>query len=339
MRSQLKTTFEDIASMDNLLEAWGEFIKGKRSKKDVQAFGLHLMDNLMDLHYDLVHRSYQHGPYHAFSISDPKPRSIHKASVRDRVLHHAIYKKLYPFFDRTFTSDSYSCRLNKGTHKALKRFRIMMNQVSRSNTQTCWVIKCDIKKFFASIDQDIMLYILSTYIPDHDILWLLERIVKSFSTAPNTGLPLGNLTSQLLVNIYMNEFDQYVKHILKAKHYLRYADDFVLISDDQEWLEQKIEPISRFLEQCLHLSLHPRKVSIQTLASGTDFLGWVHFPGHKVLRTTTKRRMKQRIKQSTKIESLNSYLGLMQHGNTYQLKRQVLSDYWVDSQTGAIRRP
>jgi hypothetical protein len=146
MRSQLKTTFEDIASMDNLLEAWGEFIKGKRSKKDVQAFGLHLMDNLMELHYDLMHRSYQHGPYHAFSISDPKPRSIHKASVRDRVLHHAIYKKLYPFFDRTFTSDSYSCRLNKGTHKALKRFRVMMNQVSRSDTRTCWVLKCDIKK-------------------------------------------------------------------------------------------------------------------------------------------------------------------------------------------------
>lgn len=140
MRTQLKVTFEQIISFENLLEAWQEFIRGKRNKQDVQFFGLHLMDHLAVLHHDLAHQTYQHGSYHAFSISDPKPRNIHKASVRDRVLHHAIYRKLYPFFDRTFVADSYSCRNKKGAHKALERFAAMANQVSANHTKTCWVI-------------------------------------------------------------------------------------------------------------------------------------------------------------------------------------------------------
>ncbi len=281
MRSQLPAKFYDIISLDNLLEAWEEFIVGKRSRKDVQLFGFELMDNLMGLHHDLVYGRYQHGPYQAFSLSDPKPRSIHKASVRDRVLHHAIYNKLYPFFDRTFVADSYSCRLDKGTLKAIKRFRQLAGKTSRNNTRTCWVLKCDIRKFFASIDQGILLYILSIYIPDKKILGLLERIITSFqSTEQGKGLPLGNLTSQLLVNIYMNEFDQYVKHRLKVRYYLRYADDFAILSASKNELSELLDPIQKFLDQCLQLELHPDKVSINTLASGVDWLGWVQFPHH-----------------------------------------------------------
>ena len=330
MRTQLKTTFEEIISPDNLLEAWEEFVKGKRSKPDVQAFGLHLMDNLAQLHDDLAQQIYQHGPYCAFSISDPKPRDIHKASVRDRVLHHAIYKKLYPFFDRTFVADSYSCRLDKGTHEAMRRFRFMANRVSKNNTRTCWVLKCDIRKFFASVDQGILLYILSTYIPDQKILWLLGQIVTSFqSTGPGKGLPLGNLTSQLLVNIYMNEFDQYVKHRLRAKYYIRYADDFVLMARNKELLKKAVVPVSGFLGQCLQLSLHPHKVSIQTASSGVDFLGWVHFPRHQVLRTATRKRMQKRIKDNPEPETLASYIGLIGHGNTERLRQKILNTYWL----------
>lgn len=329
MRKQLSHTFDYIISLENLLEAWLEFLPGKRNKPDVQRFGRYLMDNLIDLHQDLGAKKYQHGSYKAFSISDPKPRSIHKASVRDRVLHHALYRKLYPFFDRTFTSDSFSCRLDKGTHKALNRFRFMAAKVSKNNTRTCWVLKCDITKFFASIDQRILLYILSTYISDVDILWLLAEVIHSFHTPgkPSIGLPLGNLTSQLLVNIYMNEFDQYVKHRLKAKYYIRYADDFVLLSDDQTWLKAKIGLIRDFLYQCLQLKLHPHKISIETLASGLDFLGWVHFPRHRVLRTSTKRRMLQRISHDSSDLTLQSYVGLLSHGNTKKLQAGIVNDY------------
>ncbi len=191
--------FNNIISVENLLAAWEEFVSGKRGKRDVQEFSLRLMDNIFLLHSDLASRTYMHGGYVAFNISDPKPRNIHKAMVRDRLLHHAVYRILYPFFDRTFVSDSFSCRLGKGTHKALNRFRTFADQASRNHTRTCWVLKCDIRKFFANIDHDILKHILAGYIPDKDILWLLGRVIDSFySTRPSIGLPLGNLTSQLL---------------------------------------------------------------------------------------------------------------------------------------------
>lgn len=328
MRIKLHHTYADLISLENLLGAWAEFLNGKRNKSDVQLFGRQLMDNIIALHRELCARRYQHGGYVAFAISDPKPRNIHKADVRDRVLHHAVYRQLYPFFDRTFTTDSYSCREHKGTHKALERFQCFSRRVSQNNQQTCWVLKCDITKFFASIDHNILLGILSLYIPDRDTLWLLQRIICSFhSTEPGIGLPLGNLTSQLLVNIYLNEFDQFVKHALKVKYYIRYADDFVLLSHSHDWLEEQKDSIQYFLKECLHLTLHPHKVSIKTLASGVDFLGWIHFSDHRVLRTAAKQRMLQCINRSASPETLQSYRGLLQHGNTYQLQQHALNDY------------
>jgi len=208
MKIKLTHKFEKIVSIDNLLEAWKEFEKGKRNRQDVQIFSLNLMDNILLLHSNLVNYTYKHGGYQAFKINDPKPRDIHKAEVRDRLLHHAIYRVLYPFFDRTFINDSYSCRIDKGTHKAVKRLNCFVGKVSKNNTCACWILKCDIRKFFANIDHKILLNILSEYIPDKNILWLLREIISSFNTRPEVGLPLGNLTSQLFVNIYMNRFDQ-----------------------------------------------------------------------------------------------------------------------------------
>ena len=217
MKIRLKHTFGDIISLENLLWAWKEFIKGKRKKQDVQEFQLRLMDNIFDLRRDLSDHTYRHGPYQSFAVNDPKPRSIHKASVRDRLLHHAAYRILYPFFDKTFIADSYSCREGKGTHKALNRFREFGHIVSKNNTRTCWVLKCDIKKFFASIDHTVLLNILKSYISDADVIGLLNEIISSFSSVrPGIGLPLGNLTSQLFANVYMNEIDQFVEHKLKG---------------------------------------------------------------------------------------------------------------------------
>src|SRR3989344_5748070 len=244
----LSYSYHDIISMKNLLEAWKEFKKGKKFKKDVQEFELNLMENIISLHNDLVSKTYKHSKYTPFNISDPKPRNIHKAVVRDRLLHHAIYRILYPFFERTFIADSYSCRLDKGTHKAINRFRGFAYQTSKNHTKTCWILKCDIKKFFANIDHNILKEIIRQYISDEQILWLLSQIIDSFhSTKPGIGLPLGNLTSQLFVNIYMNKFDQFMKHKLKVEYYIRYADDFVLFSSNKQELKNIIPKINSFL--------------------------------------------------------------------------------------------
>jgi len=204
----------------------------------------------------------------------------------------------------------------------MNRFRDFGYKVSKNNTRTCWVLKCDIRKFFASVDHEILLGILRSHIPDLKILWLLSEVISSFSVKPSVGLPLGNLTSQLLVNIYMNELDQFAKHQMKAKYYIRYADDFVLLSDSRTELEQKIPIIRDFLISRLKLTLHPNKVFIKTLVSGVDFLGWVHFPDHRVLRTTTKRRMVRKMVDNPTPEAIASYLGLIKHGNTNRIKEQ-----------------
>ncbi|MFA6278797.1 MAG: reverse transcriptase/maturase family protein [Candidatus Paceibacterota bacterium] len=285
------------------------------------------MHNVLELHRELAAGTYKHGGYHHFKISDPKPRDIHKASVRDRLIHHALYRQLYPFFDRTFILDSYSCRLNRGTHRAMNRFRAFAYQVSKNDTCTCWVLKCDIRKFFASIDQEILMEIISTYISDKRICVLIQNIITSFnSCATRKGLPLGNLTSQLLVNIYMGEFDQFVKHKLKVKYYIRYADDFVILSANKNYLLRVLPYMEAFLHDQLKLSLHPDKVFIRTLASGIDFLGWMHRPNYRVLRTATKNRMFRTIKKSEgKPEVLHSYLGMLSHGNTQRLQEKAIS--------------
>jgi RNA-directed DNA polymerase len=330
-------TYESITSTDNLLDAWYEFLRGKRNRKDVQMFQQNLIENIKTLHADLVSERYRHGAYEAFKVNDPKPRDIHKASVRDRLLHHAMYRKLYPFFNRTFIADSYSCREGKGTHKAMNRFRAFAYKVSKNNTRTAWVLKCDIKKFFANIDHQILKDILAQYIPDPCTLSLFSRIIDSFSTTYGSrtsvykasltclaGLPLGNLTSQLLVNIYMNAFDQFAKHILKARHYIRYADDFVFLHEDKKHLLNIIPRIKEFLSESLKLSLHPDKLHLRTLASGGDFLGWVHFPDHRVLRTASKNRMWRRIAETGgKEETISSYLGMLRWGNAWKLQEQV----------------
>ncbi|MFA6973916.1 MAG: reverse transcriptase domain-containing protein [Parcubacteria group bacterium] len=288
-------------------------------------FSLHFMDNILTLQNELKNKTYRHGGYQAFKINDPKPRDIHKASVRDRLVHHAIHRILYPYFDQKFIFDSYSCRDEKGTHKAIDRFRRFAYIVSKNHTRTCWILKGDIRKFFANIDHEILKDILAKHVGDKNVLWLLSQVIDSFKTMGKNavGLPLGNLTSQLLVNIYMNEFDQFAKRELKIHFYIRYADDFVIFSESKRYLESIIPRISEFLKTELGLSLHPDKLFIKTLNAGMDFLGWVNFPYHRVLRTSTKRRMLRNLKQKPKSETVASYLGLLSHGNTHQLSNEV----------------
>lgn len=323
MRTHFNHAYEDIISVENLLGAWGEFAKGKHGKADVHEFSSLLMHNVLALHLELADKTYEHGGYKAFKISDPKPRDIHKALVRDRLVHHAIYRQIYPFFDRVFIADSFSSRKNKGTHRAMDRFRVFVRSSSGNGMRTCWVLKCDIRKFFASIDQALLMELVRERIVDTSIVWLIGQVVRSFQTEPGKGLPLGNLTSQLFANVYMNELDQFVKHRLKARFYIRYADDFVILSPDYEWLCSLVPRIFSFLRDRLKLKLHPRKVSICTLASGVDFLGWIHFPDHRVLRTSTKRRMFKALQSEPNDATFASYRGLLSHGNARKLSEHI----------------
>lgn len=319
-------SYKNIITVENLLRAWQEFLSGKKNRIDVAAFQNRLMNNICDLHQELADKTYRHGAYHAFNISDPKPRNIHKATVRDRLLHHLLHAEMYPHFDKKFIHDSYSCRIGKGTHKAMDRFRDFGRTVSKNDTRVCWVLKCDIRKFFANIDHVILKDIVAQHIEDRDLLDLLGHIIDSFSTQgrADVGLPLGNLTSQLLVNVYMNEFDHFMKRTLKVTHYIRYADDFAILSEDRDYLANLIPQIAEFLGDRLKLSLHPDKVFVKTLGSGVDFLGWVHFPHHRVLRTATKRRMFANPGIYAADEAVvNSYRGLLSHGNGYKLVRTI----------------
>ncbi|HUD20645.1 MAG TPA: reverse transcriptase/maturase family protein [Candidatus Saccharimonadales bacterium] len=269
---------------------------------------------------------YQPGRYHQFRITDPKSRIISKASVRDRLLHQAIYQVLYPAFDKTFIFDSYSCRDGKGTHKAFQRVVAMARKVSLNNTGQCWAIKLDIRKFFDSVDHEILLGLLEVRIADKRLLSLLEQIIRSFCFSPGKGMPLGNLTSQLFANVYMDPLDKFVKQNLNAKHYLRYADDFIILSSNSHELLGYLVEINIFLKERLKLHVHPNKVFLRKLNQGIDFVGYVALPHYQLPRRKTVNRMLKKLKsaKTSDIEkSLPSYLGHIRHAKSHKLTKTI----------------
>lgn len=244
-------------------------------------FGRNVMDHLFELHSDLISGAYCHGGYQEFHVNDPKPRLIHKASVRDRVVHHTIFSALYPYYHSTFIVDSYSSRIGKGTHIAINRLRAFCRKSTRNFRRTSWVLKCDIKRYFASVDHAMLVELLERRIVDRRVVSLLANVVGSFSMRPCKGIPLGNLTSQLFANVYLNALDQFIKQKLNVRYYLRYADDFALLSADKAALARWLVAIDDFLRSKLDLTLHPEKVFLRTVARGNDFLGWTQFSFHR----------------------------------------------------------
>ncbi len=327
--------FERIVSLENLFIAWREFSCGKWDKGDINEFALHVEDSLFLLHEELVAGRYRHGRYTPFYITDPKVRHIHKAQVRDRVLHHAIFRILNPIFDPSFVFDSYSCRGEKGTHRAVTRLGDFLRKQSRNNTRNVYVLKCDVRKFFDSIDHRMLLDTIYGKVKDRETMDLLCLIVSSFCTAQGKGIPLGNVTSQLFANIYLNELDQFAKHILRAQYYIRYCDDFVILSHDREWLVDLIDRLRGFLQEKLSLELHPHKISIRTWRQGIDFLGYVSFPRYTAMRLVTKKRMMATIAEriflyergfigKRRLQStVQSYLGMLEHCDGYALQGEI----------------
>lgn len=340
-----KNTYQLIIAPENLFAAWRVFKSDKRNRPDVANFEHYLEENIFQLHRDLREKTYRHGPYCGFWIRDPKLRRIHKATVRDRVLHHAIFNILNPVFERTFIQTSFSCRIGKGTHKGMQKVAEMLRQESRNNTRSCHALKCDVRKFFDSVDHTVLLGLLGRKIKDADTMGLLTEIVESFVSTPRSlfeakGVPIGNLTSQLFANIYMNELDQFVKHELKVKHYARYTDDFVIVSSDREYLSELIEPIQRFLNERLQLALHPKKVSIRPYHQGIDFLGYVVLPYHIVVRTKTRHRVFRKLEERvcqfrggtipewTLLGSFRSYRGVFSHADAHKVTETLTNRFW-----------
>ncbi|MFA6422947.1 MAG: reverse transcriptase/maturase family protein [Patescibacteria group bacterium] len=333
--------YPKIISIDNLLIAWQEFALGKKKKADVQIFSKNILANILSLRGDLINLTYKHSSYQQFNINDPKARVVHKAIVRDRLLHHAVYRILYPLFDQSFIYDSYSCRLDKGTHRAVKRLESFTRKVSKNYTRPCFALKCDVKKFFDSVDHKILMCILEKKITDSDTLRLLGEIICSFDRSNKSqlslfdnwtfdrfrltgkGIPIGNLTSQLFANVYLNELDKFVKHKLKVKYYLRYCDDFIILSSNENYLNYFIILIESFLMEKLKLKLHENKVFIRKLKQGIDFLGYVVLPYHIVLRTKTRKRIFKRINNI----NVYSYLGLIKHCDGYLLVKKIFEKF------------
>lgn len=319
--------YSKLISIDNIFQAWNEFRKGKRQKHDVQVFERYLEDNLFGLHRKLKSKTYRHSTYSEFYVSDPKRRHIHKAQIEDRIVHHLLYKYLYEIFDKTFIFDSYSCRLNKGTHKAVKRLEKFSRIVSKNYTQSCWALKLDIKKFFKSVDHEILKTLISEEIQDKDVLWLIDQVIDSFSR----GIPLGNLTSQIFANIYLDELDQFIKHELKVKYYLRYADDFIILERNRSLMYRYIDTLDQFLEIHLKLKLHPNKIAIRKLSWGIDFAGYIVLPHYTLPRVKTKRRIFRKISKSkVSDQSLQSYLGYFSHANSYQIQQSLQNLFWLN---------
>jgi retron-type reverse transcriptase len=324
--------WEELCSIDNLNHAFEKAKKRKSYKLYVIEFEKNLKQNLNQLRLELLFHSYRPKPLVTFVIKEPKTRIISKSHFMDRIAHHAICNVIEPIFDKYFIYDSYANRKGKGTLKAVQRFEYFKRKVSKNNTKKCFILKADIQHYFDNIDRDILFNMIQAKIKDTKVLWLVRIILNN--NISQKGMPLGNLTSQFFANIYLNELDQYVKQNLKVKYYIRYVDDFVILSNSKEELYRLKENINSFLSN-LGLQLHPGKSRIIIINKGISFLGYRIFPYHKLLKKSNLNRYKLKLNnymqlfQDNNIEFetiYNSYIGWQgyaKQANTYNLRKTI----------------
>lgn len=326
--------FKEFCSPESLYAAWWRFRRGKRLRKDILVFERHLEDELLSLSEDLSSGRYVHGDYRRFYVRDPKYRMIHKAAVRDRIVHQALYDALQPLFEKRFFFDSYSARPNKGTMRAVDRLRTFIRRVSRNNWKDAWVLHGDVEDFFSSIDHEKLLDILKRALPDEKYLQLCIIIIKSFACDPGRGLPLGNLTSQLFANVYLHDLDYFIKQKLGIRRYIRYNDDFFIVGKTNVELRDSALKIKGFLFETLKLNLPDKKIKIQSLNSGIDVLGTVIFPWGTVPRRRLRKAAEQTVADAFRNgytsrgwRSAVSYLGLLGSTRSFILREKLRLAY------------
>lgn len=348
MGKKYDNLWDSLISFENLLLAFQKARRGKRFQPEVADFENHRERYLFELQKRLIEQSYQPSGYSSFKIYDPKERLVSAAPFHDRVIHHALCNVTEFIFERMFIADSYANRKGKGVHKSLDKAQDFARK-------SPFVLQCDIRQFFPSIDHEIIKHILFHKIIDPKVRWLIEQIIKSgesvlksqyemvyypnddlFAANRARGLPIGNLTSQLWANVYMNELDQFVKRQLKCKSYVRYVDDFLLFSESKSELWEWKAAIVEFL-YTIRLSLHMKSSTVYPVSNGIPFLGFTLFPDNRRLKNRNVRMFEKRLrkKQSEFREGEISYSELNAsvkgwvahalHGDTYKLRSHLLS--------------
>lgn len=309
--------FDKVCSFKNLHLAYLRCRKNKRYKKDVLSFSFNLENNLLEIKKELEMLSYKHGKYREFVVEDSKKRLIKAPLLKDRIVHNAICIIIEPIFERTFISTSFACRKGKGSHKAIKELRRKLK-----DKDDCYCYKGDVSKYFNSVDYNILFNLIKEKIRDEKVLFLIKEIIESdFINNSNKGIPIGNLTSQLFANIYLNKLDDFVKNTLRAKVYFRYMDDFLLLGSKEE-MKIAANEICCFLSHNLYLTINPKKNDVFPIVKGIDFLGYIIFQKYTLLRKSTIKRFLDKVK-SEEIEK--AFFAYAKHANSYFLRNNLSS--------------
>ncbi|MDO8660358.1 MAG: reverse transcriptase/maturase family protein [Candidatus Woesearchaeota archaeon] len=323
-----KNLFEKICSFENLHFAFQKARRGKNSINEVLLYNYNLERNLIKLQKQLQNQAYKTGHYRNFTIFEPKKREISALPFKDRIVHHAVCNIIEPIFEKTFINDSYACRKNKGTHAGANKLQHFL----RKNSKMAFALKCDVKHYFPSVDCKLLKQEFGKKIACKKTLALLDLTVDSLGK--EKGIPIGNLTSQLFANIYLNKLDQFAKHELKAKHYVRYMDDFIILHEKKTQLQAWKKQIREFLNS-LQLELSEKKANVFPVKAGVDFLGYKLFAFHKLVRKITVKRFLRKIKAKIKsqivgeivfeklAESFNSWEAYLTHASTLGLKKSI----------------
>ncbi|MBI4368901.1 MAG: RNA-directed DNA polymerase [Elusimicrobia bacterium] len=319
--------FEKIVDFQALCLAARQAARGKGQTYSASFFLFHLESEVLNLQREILNDSYQPRPYRTFSISDPKPRTISAADFRDRVAHHALCSVLEPLFERAAIFDSYACRLDKGSHAAVRRAQHFSRRFNR-------FLKLDIRKFFENLDHGVLKAGLRRFVKDRQVLELADRIIDHGApgSVEGKGLPIGNLTSQHFANYYLTPLDHFIKEKLRTPAYLRYMDDLLLFADSKEFLHEAHRQIHEFLEQKLKLELKAKTTVHAPVSEGIPFLGMRVWPRVIRLDSSGKRRLISALRMGAKefaaeqrpeekiAASLRSRLGHTEHANTFDLR-------------------
>jgi len=328
--------WQELCSVQNMELAFKKARKHKTLRPCVLEFEEKLAENLDVLRTELLFHLYKPRQLKMFILRDPKTRKISKSDFRDRVIHHALCNIIEPLFERMFIHDSYANRKGKGTLRAIQRFEYFRRKLSQNNTSQVFILKSDIRHYFDEVDHAILLKIIRKRINDPKVLWLIRRVLSNYSTQEGKGMPLGNLTSQFFANVYLNELDKFVKNKLKAKYYIRYVDDFVILHSSEKKLTKWREEIALFTREKLLLDLHPEKTMIIESGHGVDFLGLKIFPNHKIMKKRNilsfKRKLRSiydkfddgKIMYDEVYDFLEGWIAYAKNADTYNLRRKVM---------------
>jgi len=327
---EINNLYPQIYNLSNLILAWRKARKGKTKKYYVIEFEKDTIGNLLKLQKELIEQTYSPKPLVTFILRDPKTRKISKSAFKDRIVHHAICNIIEPIFDKIFIYDSCANRIGKGNLFAIKRFEFFKRKVTNNFKTEAFCLKADIKHYFEEVDNEVLIKIIERKVKDEKIIWLIKQIL--FNKFIEKGMPLGNLTSQFFANVYLNDLDYFVKHKLKAKYYIRYVDDFVILHESKEQLEIWKQETNSFLIKKLRLELHPEKSKIISLSRGIDFVGFRNYWCFRIVRKRSIRKMllkindyeAGKISKEKLLESFNGWNAYAKWANSFVLKQEFV---------------